>query len=87
MLFVLAGYGGSLYKSWMNSVWGKAKQRYKKKIKHTQGCIGAHSTESKKDLLRRRELTEEVNVSLRWSLQSSSACKHGGAPETSAASP
>lgn len=27
MLFVLAGYGGSLYESWMNGVWGEAKQK------------------------------------------------------------
>lgn len=26
MLFVLAGYGGSLYDIWMNGVWGEAKQ-------------------------------------------------------------
>lgn len=27
MLFVLTGYGGSLYDIWMNGVWGEAKQQ------------------------------------------------------------
>lgn len=27
MLFVSAGYGGSLYDIWMNGVWGDVKQK------------------------------------------------------------
>lgn len=27
MLFVLAGYGGSLFEPWVNGVWGEAKQK------------------------------------------------------------
>lgn len=28
MLFVLAGYGDSLYDIWMNGVWGEVKQKW-----------------------------------------------------------
>lgn len=28
MLFVLAGYGGSLWEPWVNGVWGEAKQKW-----------------------------------------------------------
>lgn len=80
MLFVLAGYGGSLYESWMNGVWGWSEAEVK-----LPPCTYTPSLRTK-DLLWWRGLTEEVKMRLRWSLQSSFPCKHSRAAVTSAAS-
>lgn len=77
MLFVLAGYGGSLYDIWMNGVWGDVRQKWNP-LAHTPAP-------RKKDLLWQRGLTEEANLRLKWSLQSSFLCKHSRAAATSAA--
>ncbi len=83
MLFVLAGYGGSLHEPWVNGVWGEAKQKWNSPhpTPRPRCCL------RKKDLLWQRGLTQEVNTRLRWSLQSSLPCKHSRAAVTSAASP
>lgn len=82
MLFVSAGYGGSLHTLWVNGVWGEVKQKWNSPHTHT-----AASEKKKKMCFSKRGLTEEVNTRPWWSLQSSAPCKHSGAAETSAAPP